>query len=194
MGQVGPQGPKGDQGIPGQTGPVGPKGATGTQGNTGAVGQQGLKGDPGQKGDAGPQGPPGDPAEKFFPEYGMMTKNGVEIISEGGSLKYDWKDADGFGTEDLTRFNSGSGNKIMRISSYIDVFHIVLGEPYLCLSINGDIVGRKIRIMSPGQYCIETICFVPENALIETKISDGSIQLTSETNSCFLCNTVKYVK
>lgn len=76
---VGPQGPKGDPGLPGPigstgpVGPIGPSGApgkngiagsngvgqTGAAGTNGAAGQQGPQGEPGPVGSTGPQGPAG---------------------------------------------------------------------------------------------------------------------------------------
>ena len=58
VGDVGPQGPKGD---PGPQGPPGPQGAKGDPGPQGPPGPQGAKGDPGPQGPPGPQGAKGDP-------------------------------------------------------------------------------------------------------------------------------------
>ena len=59
LGQTGPQGPAGPQGVTGPTGPQGPTGATGPKGDTGATGATGPKGDTGATGPTGPQGPAG---------------------------------------------------------------------------------------------------------------------------------------
>ncbi len=64
-GPMGPEGPRGEQGIRGEQGPMGPrgiKGETGCPGPTGprgAVGPMGPRGPQGVRGDQGPKGDPG---------------------------------------------------------------------------------------------------------------------------------------
>lgn len=67
QGDIGPQGPKGDDGAQGPLGPVGPQGADGVKGDTGlpgkdgAVGPEGPQGKNGAPGAQGPEGPQGIP-------------------------------------------------------------------------------------------------------------------------------------
>ncbi len=59
MSLIGPQGPKGEQGLQGEQGPQGEIGPQGPKGDTGAQGPQGLKGDTGATGSQGPKGDAG---------------------------------------------------------------------------------------------------------------------------------------
>ena len=66
-GLQGVQGEKGDQGLPGakgDTGAQGPKGDTGDQGSAGAKGDQGIQGNTGTQGLIGPTGPKGDKGDR----------------------------------------------------------------------------------------------------------------------------------
>jgi hypothetical protein len=60
QGEIGPQGPQGPQGEIGPQGPQGPQGEIGPQGPQGEIGPQGPQG---VQGDAGPQGPQGPQGE-----------------------------------------------------------------------------------------------------------------------------------
>ena len=68
---MGPEGPRGQQGIQGppgekgDTGDQGPKGDQGEQGPEGPAGAQGPIGPEGPRGEQGPQGEPGPKAEPF---------------------------------------------------------------------------------------------------------------------------------
>ena len=61
QGLRGERGPQGPRGIKGDTGCPGPQGPRGAAGPTGPRGPQGVRGDAGPKGDKGPIGPKGDP-------------------------------------------------------------------------------------------------------------------------------------
>ena len=56
---LGPQGARGEQGLPGPKGETGPQGPTGPQGETGPQGPTGPQGEKGPQGETGPQGPAG---------------------------------------------------------------------------------------------------------------------------------------
>ena len=78
QGEIGPEGPKGDVGPQGEQGPkgdVGPQGEQGPKGDKGDTGPQGLQGIQGEKGDTGPQGPKGDTGEPG--KDGTNGKNGI---------------------------------------------------------------------------------------------------------------------
>lgn len=65
---MGPEGPRGEQGVRGEQGPMGPRGVRG---------EQGIPGEKGETGDTGPQGEKGERGEKG--EQGISGEKG-----EGG--------------------------------------------------------------------------------------------------------------
>ena len=82
-GQVGPQGPKGEQGI---QGPKGDKGEEGNAGEQGIKGEKGDVGDKGEKGDIGFHGLKGPIGDYAFSNI-IIPSNGIVVIPDKGSYK-----------------------------------------------------------------------------------------------------------
>ena len=102
--QVGPAGPKGDQGAAGPQGPAGTAGEIGPQGPAGADGA------------AGPQGPAGvDGEDGFSPTVAVADISGghrVTITDAEGPKTFDvmdGQDSTGSGTAGVTSFNGRDG-------------------------------------------------------------------------------------
>lgn len=62
----GPQGPRGDTGLPGERGPQGPTGELGQRGERGEPGPQGLAGEKGERGAPGETPPPAQVISRFL--------------------------------------------------------------------------------------------------------------------------------
>lgn len=89
---IGPQGPRGMQGVQGETGPAGPQGLQGVQGIQGPVGQQGIAGPQGVEGPRGPQGIQGPQGEKGEPGRDGQSLTIEDVYDTVGELKLAFPD------------------------------------------------------------------------------------------------------
>jgi hypothetical protein len=113
VGDQGPAGPQGEQGVEGPTGPAGPQGDQGIQGPSGPQGDQGLQGPAGSQGEQGIQGPTGPQGEQgpAGPAGGVASVYTVEVdftSSPGGTamcLDGDVALGGGWQTTDTGNFN-----------------------------------------------------------------------------------------
>ena len=80
---MGPEGPRGEQGVRGEQGPMGPHGVRGEQGIQGEKGETGDTGPQGEKGERGEKGEQGMPGEK-----GEGGETPVITVAEDTPMSY----------------------------------------------------------------------------------------------------------